>query len=91
MSGFVCGAILADYATWIIICIFEFPKNVREFSLDAVVNGVSALVMFNFLGVSIPRDEDRWVIAFLAFILLACAKVIFYLMEYFLVDDDEEE
>jgi hypothetical protein len=89
--GFVCGAILADYATWIIICLFEFPKNVGSFSLDAVVNAASAVIMFQFLGMRIPREEDKWIIAFLAFILLACTKVIFYLMEYFLADDEEEE
>ena len=91
VSGFVCGAILADYATWIVIGIFEFPKNVRAFSFDAVVNAASGLIMFQFLGMRIPREEGQWVIAFLAFILLACTKVIFYLMEYFLVDDEEEE
>lgn len=89
VSGFVCGAILADYATWIVICLFELPKNFRSFSLDAVVNGISALVMFEFLGIHIPREEDKWVIAFLAFILLACTKMIFYLMEFFLVEDEE--
>lgn len=89
VSGFVCGAILADYATWIIICLFEFPKNMRGFSLDAVVNIASALILFHFLGIRIPREEDRWIIAFLAFILLACTKIIFYLMEYFLVEEEE--
>ena len=89
VSGFVSGAILADYATWIVICLFEFPKNVRSFSLDAVVNVTSALVMFKFLGVHIPREEDKWIMAFLAFILLACTKIIFYLMEYFLVEEEE--
>ena len=91
VSGFVGGAILADYATWIVICLFEFPKNIRSFSFDAVVNVASALIMFEYFGVRIPREEDKWVVAFLAFILLACTKIIFYLMEYFLVDDDEEE
>jgi hypothetical protein len=91
VSGFVCGAILADYATWIIICLFEFPKNIRASSFDAVVNVVSALIMFHFLGIRIPREEDRWIIAFLAFIFLACTKAIFYLVEYFLVEDDEDE
>jgi hypothetical protein len=89
VSGFVCGAILADYATWIIICLFELRKHLRAFSFDAVVNVASALIMFQFLGVRIPREEDRWIIAFLAFILLASTKVIFYLVEYFLVEDEE--
>ena len=91
VSGFVCGAILADYATWIIISLFEIRKYVRAFSFDAVVNAASAFVMFHYLGIQIPREEDRWITAFLAFIFLACTKIIFYLVEFFMSDEEDED
>ena len=91
VSGFVCGAILADYATWIIISLFEIRKYLRAFSFDAVVNAASAFVMFQYLGIHIPREEDRWITAFLAFIFLACTMIIFYMVEYFLVDEEDDD
>ncbi len=83
VSAFFCGAIVADYITWIIISLFELPNFVREFSVDAVVNTATTLIFLKVLGIEVPHDPDGMSVAFLAFVGIATAKVFFYLIGYF--------
>jgi len=88
VSGFICGAILADLVTWVGISIVELPRFLRHITIDGVVNVVSLLLLFRFVGVEIPRDEERMAVAFLAFILIAVTKASFYLLERFVSSDE---
>lgn len=83
VSAFFCGAILADYITWIIISLFELPNYVREVSVDAVINTLMTLVFFKVLGVQVPHDSDGMSVAFMAFLGIATVKIFFYLINYF--------
>ncbi|MFH0952832.1 MAG: hypothetical protein V1873_00725 [Verrucomicrobiota bacterium] len=88
ISGLVCGAILADLITWIGISIVEIPRFLRQITIDGVVNIVSLLVIFRFVGVEVPHDEERMVVAFLAFILVSVTKGLLYLLERFFGSED---
>lgn len=89
VSGCVFGFWLADVVTWAGISLFELPSNLRQFTIDGVINIASIVALFHFLGIQVPRDEDRMAVAFLSFIGVAVAKASFYLFEYFFGEDAE--
>lgn len=81
ISGIVCGAVLGDLATWVLISIYELPRNLRGVTVDAVINVVSLLLLFWFARLEVPRDTDRMTMAFLAFILVSVTKAMLYLIQ----------
>lgn len=86
LSGFVLGAVLGDVVTWVGISMFELPRHAREVTIDAIVNVLSLAALFLFAGLEIPRDEDRMLAAFFAFIVVAVTKAFLYILERFLGD-----
>jgi hypothetical protein len=89
VSGCVFGIWLADVVTWAGISLFELPSNIRQFTIDGLVNIASIVALFHFLGIEVPRDEERMFAAFLSFIGVAVAKAGFYLIDYFFWDEAE--
>jgi hypothetical protein len=87
LSGVVTGVLLADYITWLAISLIELPRTLAEGGWDALITIAASLVIFNFCGIDIPREDEAIALGFLTFLAVFAVKAAYYGAKYLLADE----